>query len=249
MNTQLSTYDFNTNTIRVVDLDGEPWFVAADVANALQFKNVSTSMSHILSPLGSDEKMRAPKNLSLARQPLIISESGLYQLIMRSDKPEAREFQRWVTGTVLPAIRKDGGYIMGEEKVVTGEMDEDAFILKAVEILQGKVARLKAEKEAVEEEKEELAAHITQHRYTLFDFMSRIPGVNRNQTTKDLAREGILYRRNGHYAVRYKYLEHFDLKLNVTYNKTTITVKPKGAELIHKLLREGKLTMKKGHRN
>ena len=51
----------------------------------------------------------------------LISESGLYKLVMRSDKPEARQFQDWVTGVVLPAIRKDGSYVMGEEKVRTGE--------------------------------------------------------------------------------------------------------------------------------
>jgi|GEM_PF-6970342 Prophage antirepressor len=50
----------------------------------------------------------------------IISESGLYKLVMRSDKPEAREFQDWVTREVLPAIRKDGMYVAGEEKVKTG---------------------------------------------------------------------------------------------------------------------------------
>jgi len=70
----------------------------------------------------------------------LLSESGLYRLIMRSDKPEARAFQDWVTRVVLPAIRKDTGYVMGEEKVVTGEIDEDVFILKAMEMLQGKVA-------------------------------------------------------------------------------------------------------------
>ena len=48
----------------------------------------------------------------------LISESGLYKLVMRSDKPEARQFQDWVTRVVLPAIRKDGGYIQGEEKVI-----------------------------------------------------------------------------------------------------------------------------------
>lgn len=57
---------------------------------------------------------------------------------MWSDKPQARPFQDWVTGTVLPAIRKDGAYIMGEEKVVSGEMGEDEFVLKAMMILQGK---------------------------------------------------------------------------------------------------------------
>lgn len=54
-----------------------------------------------------------------------ILENGLYKLIMRSDKPEARDFQNWVTRVVLPAIRKDGAYIIGEEKVSSGEMDEE----------------------------------------------------------------------------------------------------------------------------
>ena len=58
---------------------------------------------------------------------MIVSESGLYKLIMRSDKPIARYFQDWVTREVLPAVRKDGAYIMGEEKVRTGEMSEGAI--------------------------------------------------------------------------------------------------------------------------
>ena len=54
----------------------------------------------------------------------LVTEAGLYTLVMRSDKPEAKAFQKWVTGTVLPAIRKDGGYVRDEEKVVTGELSE-----------------------------------------------------------------------------------------------------------------------------
>ena len=53
----------------------------------------------------------------------LVSESGLYKLVLRSDKPEAKPFQDWVTKVVLPSIRKDGGYIVGEEKVRTGEYD------------------------------------------------------------------------------------------------------------------------------
>ncbi len=63
----------------------------------------------------------------------LISEAGLYKLVMRSDKPEAKEFQNWVTRVVLPAIRKDGGYIHGEEHVVSGAMNEDELVFKAME--------------------------------------------------------------------------------------------------------------------
>lgn len=66
----------------------------------------------------------------------IVSEAGIYGLIMQSRKPEAKEFQAWVTGTMLPAIRKDGGYIKRAEKVVTGEMSEDELVLKAMDVMR-----------------------------------------------------------------------------------------------------------------
>lgn len=87
--------------------------------------------------------IKTPKGGNQSNQ--IVSESGLYKLVMWSDKPQASPFQDWVTGTVMPAIRKDGGYIMGEEEVVSGELSEDEFVLKAMSILHGKVERLKLE--------------------------------------------------------------------------------------------------------
>jgi len=78
---------------------------------------------------------------------MVLSESGLYKLIMRSDKPEAKPFQDWVTREVLPAIRKDGMYVMGEEKVRAGEMTEDEFILKAMTLLKGKTDRFEQERD------------------------------------------------------------------------------------------------------
>lgn len=59
----------------------------------------------------------------------LVSESGLYDLVLRSDKKQAEPLRDWVTRDVLPAIRKDGGYILGEEKVATGEMSEAALLL------------------------------------------------------------------------------------------------------------------------
>jgi hypothetical protein len=90
-----------------------------------------------LQALDATEKARVPHGLIGGKggnQLTLISESGLYKLIMRSDKPEAKAFQDWVTKVVLPAIRKDGGYVMGEEKVVTGEMSEDELVLKVMQM-------------------------------------------------------------------------------------------------------------------
>lgn len=107
--------------VRVVMIDGAPWWAAADVHHIVGVSKAGTNFSF----LGDDEKqvIRKCGQTSLKGHGLLfISESGLYKFVLRSDKPEARAFQDWVTRVVLPAIRKDGAYIMGEEKVATGEV-------------------------------------------------------------------------------------------------------------------------------
>ncbi|MDM7850423.1 BRO-N domain-containing protein [Pseudochrobactrum kiredjianiae] len=134
--------------MRVVTIDDQPWFVAKDVCRVLDIKQTTYAMH----ALNTDQYKQVLKSMVGSthvsfpnRGATCISEGGLNRLIMRSDKPEARPFQDWITDVVIPAIRKDGAYIMGEEKVVSGEMDEDEFVLKAMTILQGKVERLKLE--------------------------------------------------------------------------------------------------------
>lgn len=107
--TNVQLFNFNANQIRVVEIEGNPWFVAKDVCRVLGIVNTTLA----LRPLGGDEKGLYPIKTIRGVQSLnAVSESGLYKLVMRSDKPEARRFQDWVTKEVLPAIRKDGGYIM-----------------------------------------------------------------------------------------------------------------------------------------
>lgn len=109
MNTEIQTFDFNNNPVRTMtDENGEPWFVAKDVCNIL-----CIDTNHLREALDDDEITNL-RNSEVwnqpGRAPLIISEPGLYKLIMRSHKPEAKEFQRWVTHEVLPSIRKHGIY-------------------------------------------------------------------------------------------------------------------------------------------
>jgi len=101
--------------IRVTEKDGQPWFVAKDVCDILGIANPSDAMNM----LESDEKftlgISEGKNLGFKHTNAginIINESGLYTIILRSNKPEARIFRKWVTSEVLPAIRKHGGYIL-----------------------------------------------------------------------------------------------------------------------------------------
>lgn len=104
--------DENHFEFRVVDRDGEPWFVLADVCGRLDIKNVPDAAGR----LDDDEKMTIAFSDSHSgtrggpRAITLINESGLYSIILRSNKPEAKNFKKWVTAEVLPAIRKTGGY-------------------------------------------------------------------------------------------------------------------------------------------
>lgn len=93
-------------TIRVSAQDGEPWFAASDVCSALGIDKTAASR------LDDDEKgLRLTQTHGGEQRILFVSEPGFYKLVMRSRKPEAKAFQRWVTHEVLPAIRRDGGYM------------------------------------------------------------------------------------------------------------------------------------------
>lgn len=93
--------------LRTVTIDGEPWFVAGDVATILDMGNVHSS----LALLDDDERgIHTMETPSGTQQVAIVSEAGLYSLILRSRKTEAKAFKRWITHTVLPEIRKTGSF-------------------------------------------------------------------------------------------------------------------------------------------
>jgi prophage antirepressor-like protein len=107
-NTAPTVFQFHDNQIRTLLKDGNPWFVASDVCSTLGYRDTSNGTrwldddekgTHIVSTLGGAQKVT------------IISESGLYALVLRSRKAEARKFAKWVTSEVLPAIRKTGSYL------------------------------------------------------------------------------------------------------------------------------------------
>ena len=103
----VQSFDFQPNRLRVVMREGEPWFVAADVCDALGLDNNRQAMTR----LDDDEKGVISSDTPGGKQDVtVINESGLYSLIMGSRKPEARKFRKWVTAEVLPAIRKTGRY-------------------------------------------------------------------------------------------------------------------------------------------
>lgn len=104
----IQVFEYRNNKVRTVDVDGEAWFVLKDVCGVLEIADHKV----VARRLDEDEVCQTPLTDSMGRQQstTIINESGLYHVILRSDKPEAAPFRRWVTNDVLPAIRKTGSY-------------------------------------------------------------------------------------------------------------------------------------------
>jgi len=106
-NNEVQIFEFNNSDIQIVLIENEPWFVAKDICDVLGLTNPSES----LKALDYDEKLtseilRAGQN----RNVNLINESGLYSLVFRSNKEEAKTFRKWVTSEVLPSLRKTGKY-------------------------------------------------------------------------------------------------------------------------------------------
>ena len=105
MNNGIQVFENNDfGQIRVIERDGEPWFVAADVCNVLDLSNPTIAVSRL------DEDERAKFNLGRQGDATIVNEPGLYTLVPGSRKPEAKAFKRWITHEVIPTIRKTGAY-------------------------------------------------------------------------------------------------------------------------------------------
>jgi prophage antirepressor-like protein len=101
MNNQLINFIYGEATVRTVTKDGEPWFVLKDVCDVLELD--TTKLKQVADRLDDDEKGRCSvPTLGGEQETTIISESGLYRVVMRSDKPQAKPFQKWVTAEVLP---------------------------------------------------------------------------------------------------------------------------------------------------
>lgn len=112
-------FNFHGHEVRTVMFDDEPWFVGKDIAEILGYVN---SRDALAKHVDEDDKLTSQiATAGQMRNQTVINESGLYSLILSSKLPQAREFKRWVTSEVLPAIRKQGGFIRED-------LDEDAFI-------------------------------------------------------------------------------------------------------------------------
>ena len=127
--------------VRVVEIDGEPWFVGADIARILGI----ASASGITRMVDDEDKGSHELETPGGRQNLtIVNESGMYTALMRSNNPAAKPFRRWITSEVLPQIRKTGAYS------ATPELTDDQIIAQALQLTTARVEKLTARLAVVE---------------------------------------------------------------------------------------------------
>ena len=129
---EMQTFVYSGAEVRTVRKDGAPWFVLKDVCGVLGI----SKYRDVAERLDPDE--RGPvrvDTLGGSQEMTCINESGLYNVILRSDKPEAKPFRKWVTAEVLPAIRRSGGYIAGQNDLSPAEL-----MAKAIKVAEQTLA-------------------------------------------------------------------------------------------------------------
>lgn len=222
--TTTKAFKFGHQMIHVVEIEGDPWFFALDICHALGMPvgGANGSTARYLGCLSEDQRRTIKVDLidGIRGNPkrTLISETGLYKIVLRSDKSQAKPFQDWVTREVLPAIRKDGMYVAGEEKVRTGEMEPEELARRMTEAWEKKITRLTAERDEfhaalkaalaendkltaqVKEAKAEAKANsafmvnVADREFTMDRIVATLLGANKNALKGDLGRLGYLHR-------------------------------------------------------
>ncbi len=133
-------FHYKSSEVRTVELNGEPWFVLKDVCAVLGISHITDTAKR----MDEDEVGQTEVTDSMGRKQstYVINESGLYNVILRSDKPEAKPFRKWVTGEVLPSIRKHGAY-MTPQKIEEVLLNPDTIISLAQQLKEEKAKTAK----------------------------------------------------------------------------------------------------------
>ncbi|MAY72053.1 MAG: transporter [Halomonas sp.] len=239
-------FNFNSNSVRVIQKDGEPWFVAKDVAETLGY---SRARDAIKQHCKGAVKHRLP-SASGYQETMLIPERDVYRLIMRSKLPEAEAFEEWVVGEVLPSIRKTGHYKIPETmsealRFAADQFDEAQRAKEKLEVADQEIQRLQGVCETI-------AAQFTPG-MTIPSFCRQLNGVNIQKVQSYLAGRGMLlkYKGNRFKSASY-YRDHYFTEKPYEYERSDgskgikfdVVLTMKGAVAIYKLYLKGDLPMK-----
>jgi prophage antirepressor-like protein len=218
-------------SVRAVVLHSEPWFVAADVCDALGYDHTPSAMRR----LDDDEKgVHSTHTLGGNQSLTIISESGLYSLILGSRKPEAKAFKKWVTADVLPSLRKTGSYTMpAPAAAALPDFSDPAAAARAWADEVDAKRKLASEKDVAEKALAIAAPKVaaldrittSAENLTLTE-TAKVLGVKRATMTQKMNALGWIYRQNRSWVAYEKHIKSGRL----TYKEAAYTDESTGAE-------------------
>ena len=214
-NNQLQVFNFKNSEVRTVMVNEEPWFLVKDVCDVLEIINRSQAVER----LDSDEKLMYKLYISgQNRDVLLVNESGLYSLVLTSNKLEAKEFKRWVTHEVIPSIRKTGTYsIMLQQK-------QDSYLIENPAERARRWAEEYEEKQRILLEKQEaerknnLLMH-TSKNYTMTELAKELAFKSATVLNDTLHEMGVHYKMNDTWCFYSKYsgLGYDETKQEIKY--------------------------------
>ena len=221
--------------IRALEIEGQPWFVGKDVAEALGYSNTRDALSKHVDK--EDKSDVAIHDGSQNRNMTIINESGLYSLILSSKLPSAKKFKRWVTHEVLPSIRKHGAY-MTPEKIEEVLINPDTIIKLATRLKEEQQKRLEAERQIEEQKPKVLFAEaweVSEHSILvgeLAKLLARngLEDMGQNRLFKWLRENGYLHKSGQQYNLP----TQKSIELGIIEVKTRTITNPDGSVRITK---------------
>lgn len=189
----IQIFKYENNDVRTVEMNGEPWFVLKDVCVVLGLGTVSK----VADRLDADEKgMNQIHTPGGMQDVTVINESGLYNVILRSDKPEAKPFRKWVTSEVLPSIRKNGGYIAGQEQLTPSELMAKALLVanKTLAEREARISELKVQNAIMQPKAEYFDELVDRNLLTSFRETAKQLGVEEKKFISFLMEKKYIYR-------------------------------------------------------
>lgn len=233
-------FSYGDTAVRTVTIDGEPWFILADLCKVLGLTRRPGQVADRL-----DEGVRQTYTLPTAggpQQMTIVSEPGMYEVVIRSDKPEAVAFRRWITGTVLPEIRKTGSF--NGQPAINGA---DITRLELIEIARNAEMErlaLASENKVLAPKAEAFDSFLDATGKYSVGSVAKMLGTSQNKLFRDLRNAGVLISKGSMRNTPYQqYMRHFEVKAHEYERNSgemgcsyTTYVQPSGIDFIRRKL-------------
>ena len=224
-------------SVRTLEIDGEPWFVGKDIAEALGYTDINhTITDHVDDTDRINSKTQGQNDPEFGqRGTWLINESGMYSLIISSKLPEAKEFKHWVTSEVLPSIRKHGMY--ATDDTIEQIMNNPEFGIKLLTALKDERDKRKEAEGTVA-----ILSHVNKT-YTMTEIAKELNMNSAQQLNKTLASMGIQFKTNGTWVFysQFSSLGYEEIKQEVLDSGMVIyhrKITQRGREFILRTVRE-----------